>query len=229
MISTPEEFFLLCTVKNNRNFGKFDEDMTPAFIMDAMNNSVDMDFIGDIKEMMAKIKDTIDPKTLEKTNVEMHFAIRPESMVQYVTPYEKDYSVGKTVNGVKEQIIWAARPEYIHAGHHLEVYSTNNEKRHLIDKNEHVFGHVDEYMNALVLHTHEYQGVEDGSEWWSTLHVVVFIPVGDTFFGEISKYAQEKAKAEHIERTEKLKRRTPRRLRRMQARLDRKARPHRQS
>jgi len=225
MISTAEEFFTLCTVKNNRHFGKFDEVMTTAFILDAMQNSVDEEFIGDIKEMMAAIKKGIDAEVLEHTNVEMHFAIRPDSMVQYVTPYVKDYSVGNTRNGVQERIIWAARPQYIHEGHHLEVYSTNNEKRHLVDKNEHVLGSVDEYMNSMVLHTYEY----NGGKSWSTLHVVVFIPVGDTFLEEISEYAQKRAEAEHIERTEKLRRRTPRRLRRKQARLDRKARPNRRT
>ena len=225
MISTAEEFFMLCTVKNNRHFGKFDEDMTPAFILDAMENSVDEEFIGDIKEMMAAIKDNVDAEVLEHTNVEMHFAIRPDSMVQYVTPYKKEYSVGKTQNGVEERIIWSARPQYIHAGHHLEVYSTNNEKRHLVDKNEHEFGTVDEYMNSMVLHTYEWHGGES----WSTLHVVVFIPVGDEFFREISAIAQKKAQQEHEQRKEKLRRRTPRKVRRLQARLDRKARPRKKS
>lgn len=190
MIMTAEDYLDLVTVNKDIQLGKYVPDYSMALFRDVLENRIGETFqIKQCREMFDAIYEHLDKTgTINFTNVEIHFAIQPESMVQYVSPYNKNYKVGNTAKFIHEKIVWIYRPEAIHAGYINETtYTDSNGKR---ENNSHKFGTVDEMWNIVVLHTHEKNDTSKEHTEFSTIHITIYYPVSKIFFKEISELYQ---------------------------------------
>lgn len=186
MLMTAEDYLNLVTINKDIQLGKYVPDYSMALFRDAMKNRINEDIsIKQCREMFDAIFIHLDKSgVINLTNVEIHFAIQAESMVQYVSPYNKNYKVGNTSKFVHEKVVWVYRPEAAHIGYINETtYTDKNGKR---ENNSHKFGNVDEMWNIVVLHTHEKNDTAKEHSEFSTIHIAIYYPVSKIFFKEIS-------------------------------------------
>ena len=173
------DYLEMVTIYKDISLGKYSRDIIPEWIYTLDKRSE----IKLPKEEVDKIFDIIDKHLneydlSEKTNVEIHFTVKPESMVQYISPYTKEYKVGKTQKYIHEYILYSFRPEYVHPGYIKEITVNKNTINEI---NSHEFGHIDDYLNIVLLHTHE-KNIKPISSEFSTLHFAILKPVGNELF-----------------------------------------------
>jgi hypothetical protein len=195
MITEAKDFLRLITIDKDVQLGKFIPDYSYGLLQDTLNNKIETTIENEkCTELFNAITDILEKTdTLNKTNIEVHFTVRAASMQQYVSPYTKDYNIGNTHKFIHESVIWAYRPEHIHVGRMYE--NTFNKKAGgLKEEQKYNFGSVDDYWNIVALHTHEVTKSKKEDSEFSTIHIAVFIPVGDQLFAEISALHREKVK-----------------------------------
>ena len=198
MLMKPEDFVELVTTNKDTNLGKYlNRDWMAGCFQGDAKRKAEADLTSEQCESMfdAIQKQLEKTETLEYTNVEVHYCIRADSMKQYVTPYNKDYEVGKTKNFIKEDVIWSLRPEHVHIGFVWEKTSLEGASHSLKEEQDHKFGSVDEYFNVIVVHTrelHENKAKPESNTKFSTIHIAVYIPVSDDFFRKISAVWHER-------------------------------------
>lgn len=200
MISDPRKILDLVTLNKDRNLGKFEREMSEAYFQDLLIRYIEDKLT---KEQVTKMFDGMaeflkqnefNEDLSEKTNMEVHFVIQAASVIQYISPYNMDYNVGRTVKLIKENFVWALRPEAITLGYHNE-YTNNKGRNHsLIEKNEHKDGTCKEFFNVIVLHTYEHYEPEGHKT--STFHVVVFMPVGSITMNAVTALYHKARKAQ---------------------------------
>ena len=216
MIQTPEEFLHLVTVNKDRNLGKYEREMSEALFQDLLSRCADMPLK---KEDAASLFDTIqsflekhEPSVIDKTNLEVHFVIQKEAVTQYITPYNKEYRVGRTLQIIKESVIWVFRPEGVEIGEHLDITTNTGRNRTIEEKNGYTEGKAKDMLNVIALHTYEHY--EPESLETSTIHITVFIPVGLMMNDIVALYkAQQQTRMNAMATEKKMSRRERRALR----------------
>lgn len=198
MITTAEEFLKLITVNKDRRLGKYDKEMSTAMFQDILKSYADVEMNDDqIESLFGTVDDFLkkyEADIYDKTNVEMHFVIQKESVTQYITPYVKEYDIGRTKQTIRESVIWIFRPEAITLGQHLDITNAKGRNHSLKEETKYTEGKAEEMFNIIVLHTYENYIPENFMT--STVHITVFIPVGNVFLREISQLHYEKQQRE---------------------------------
>ena len=199
MITEAKDFLRLITIDKDIQLGKFIPDYSYGLLQDTLNNKIETTIENEkCTELFNAITDILEKTdTLNKTNIEVHFTVRADSMQQYISPYTEDYNVGNTHKFIHESVIWAYRPEHIRVG---RIYKNTFNKKEggLREEQKCVFGSIDDYWNIVALHTHEVTKSRKEDSEFSTIHIAVFIPVGYQLFAEISALHREKVKQQRI-------------------------------
>lgn len=177
MIQDINSFLNLITVNKDQNLGKWDIESTPYMLDHYMKTLLQTELPQRVVDGIIDGIKSIDMDTLEHTNVELHFTVVPESMVQYISPYNKTYHVGNSWHGIQERILYLLRPEHIHLGYINEVMDATGRNHHLVDENDHKFGSCDNYFNIICLHTYEYDKTAGTDA--STVHIAFLVPPGN--------------------------------------------------
>ena len=189
MLDDPKKYLDLVTINKDRNLGKYEREMSEAYFQDLLQRSIE-DTLS--KEQVTEMFDEISKflKTNEfkedltdMTNLEVHFVIQAQSVIQYISPYTMDYNVGRTRKLIKETVVWSLRPDAITLGYHHEITNNKGRNHSLVEKNEHVDGSCKEWFNVIALHT--YENYEQENYKTSTMHVVVYTPVGSMMMNSI--------------------------------------------
>lgn len=194
MITEAKDFLKLVTIDKDINLGKYIPDYSWALLQDTLKNKIETTLENNkCSELFDAINSTLEKSRMtNKTNIELHFTVRADSTQQYVSPYTKEYKVGPTEKIIHEDVIWSYRPEYVHPGRLYE--KTYIDKTGLKEDKDYKFGSVDDYWNIIALYTYEKNKSKDGETEYSTVHITVFIPVGNQMFAEMSALHKENIK-----------------------------------
>lgn len=198
MLTTAEDYLNLVTVNKDVELGKYVPDYSMTLFRNMMETRIGESVPLEIcQKIFDAIFDQLDKtETINITNIEVHFAIKASSMVQYVSPYNKNYNIGSTKKFIHEKVIWSYRPDAVHIGYINEnTYTDKNGKR---ENNSHKFGSVDDVYNIIVLHTHEKTNTAKEHGEFSTIHIAILYPVGEVFFREISELYHQRNAAKRI-------------------------------
>lgn len=184
MIETAEEFLEMVTVNKDMSLGKWDREYMTGMIPLTIAQVAKERFPKDaLKALLDTIEEKLTKEMLEYTNVTLHFIIQGSAMTQYISPYEKEYHIGKTHNGVKEQVLWIFRPEYVTVGYVKEITTQEGRNHSMKERRSHEFGTCEDFCNFVALHSYEYD--KTANKQSSEIHIAILIPAG-LMIGEIS-------------------------------------------
>ena len=190
MISEPQEFLELIEKHTDTNLGTYDREHVinelrydmKRWIKDTLQDQQEKELFDAIDKHLG----TFDPSVKENTGVELHYIVKGESAVQYISPYHKYYKVGKTLKEVNETSVWILRPDYVTLGNIVErKWQDEEDGRAVREETEHTFGKAKEVFNVFCLSTVEHQKIGDQEATWSTLHITFLIPIGEHLFNQI--------------------------------------------